>query len=91
MINGIIVVGESFRLRCLRKTLEFKNLGENCAGLTWGILMALPIIVMIIITIIDEVSLIDELFFLVPFVALVAVNGILDHNLEYLWYFLSGF
>jgi hypothetical protein len=64
-----------------KKNTGVQKLGGKLAGLTWGILMTLPIIVMIIIIIIDEVSLIEKLFFLVPFVALVVVNGIL-HKID---------
>ena len=58
-----------------------QELGGKLAGFSWGILMGLPIIGMIIIVIIGEISLIDELIFLAPFIALVAVNGIL-HKID---------
>ncbi len=58
-----------------------QELGGKLAGFSWGILMGLPIIGMIIIVIIGEISLMDELIFLAPFIALVAVNGIL-HKID---------
>ena len=54
-----------------------QKLGGILAGLTWGILMGLPIIVMITIIIIDKTSLINKLIFLIPFVILVLINAVL--------------
>ncbi|HEY60230.1 MAG TPA: hypothetical protein G4N92_06055 [Anaerolineae bacterium] len=54
-----------------------QKLGGKLAGLTWGILMGLPIIGMIAVVIMGKSSLTDELIFLVPFIVLVAINGIL--------------
>ena len=64
-----------------KKNTGDQKLGGKLAGLTWGILMGLPIIVMIAMIAINEVSLIDELVYLVPFIALVAINGIL-HKID---------
>ena len=52
-------------------------LGGKLAGLTWGILMGLPIIGMIAVVVIGKTSLTDELIFFVPFIVLVVINGIL--------------
>jgi len=54
-----------------------QELGGKLAGLTWGILMGLPIIGMIAVVIMGKVSLTDELTFFVPFIVLVIINGIL--------------
>ena len=53
------------------------ELGGKLAGLTWGILMGLPIIGMIAVIILGKASLRDEWIFLIPFIILVAINGIL--------------
>lgn len=54
-----------------------QELGGKLAGLTWGVLMGLPIIGMIAVVIMGKVSLRDELIFFIPFIVLVAINGIL--------------
>lgn len=53
------------------------ELGGKLAGLTWGILMGLPIIGMIAVVIMGKASLKDELIFLIPFIVLVVINGII--------------
>ena len=54
-----------------------QELGGKLAGLTWGILMGLPIIGIIAVVIMGKSSLTDELIFSVSFIVLVAINGIL--------------
>ena len=54
-----------------------QELGGKLAGLTWGILMGLPIIGMIAVIILGKKSLTDELFVLIPFAILIAVNAVL--------------
>jgi len=54
-----------------------QELGGKLAGLTWGILMGLPIIGMIAVIVMGKTSLTEEMIFLIPFIVLVVVNGIL--------------
>ena len=58
-----------------------QKLGGKLAVFSWGVLMGLPIIGMIVIIILDKASLMNELIFFVPFIALVAINGIL-HKID---------
>lgn len=60
-----------------KKDSRNPELGGKLAGLTWGIFMGLPIIGMIAVVIIGKFSLTDELIFFIPFIVLVAINGIL--------------
>ncbi len=53
------------------------ELGGKLALLTWGVVMGLPVIVMILIVILDKATLMGELYFFVPFVVLVIINSIL--------------
>lgn len=54
-----------------------QEVGGKLAGFTWGILMSLPIIGIIAVVVIGNISLTDELIFFVPFIVPVAINGIL--------------
>jgi len=54
-----------------------QELGGTLAGLTWGIIMGLPIIGMLAVIISGKTPLIDELLFLIPFIILVVINAIL--------------
>jgi uncharacterized protein YacL len=54
-----------------------QKVGGKLAGLTWGILMGLPIIGMIAVVIMDIASLTNELILFIPFIVLVVINGIL--------------
>ena len=54
-----------------------QKLGGKLAGFTWGILMGLPILGMITVIVMGKTSLTEELVFLIPFIVLVVVNGIL--------------
>ncbi|MGD9202226.1 MAG: hypothetical protein PVI26_11725 [Chitinispirillia bacterium] len=58
-----------------------QKIGGILAGVTWGIIMILPIIVMIILIIIKEVKLKDEVLYLVPFIILTGINGLL-HKID---------
>ena len=54
-----------------------QELGGKLAGLTWGIIMSLPIIGMLAVIIMGKTPLTDELIFFVPFIILIVINGIL--------------
>ena len=54
-----------------------QEVGGKLAGLTWGVLMGLPIIGMIAVIIMGKSSLTNELIFLIPFIVLVVINSIL--------------
>ena len=60
-----------------KKNTGSYELGGKLALLTWGIIMGFPIIVMIVIVIMEKAAFMDELVFFIPFVILVAINGIL--------------
>ena len=60
-----------------KKDAGNQELGGKLAQLTWGIIMGVPIIGMAAVIIMDINSLTHELLFLVPFVILVAINGVL--------------
>ena len=51
--------------------------GTKLAGLTWGVLTCLPLIVMAVLIITGTMSLIDEMICLVPFLIVVIINGLL--------------
>jgi len=53
------------------------ELGGKLALFTWGIIMGFPMIVMIAIIFMEKAALVDEHIFFIPFVILVAINGIL--------------
>jgi len=53
------------------------ELGGKLALPTWGILMGLPIIGMILAVILGKTSLSEELIYFVPFIILVTINGIM--------------
>ena len=52
-------------------------LGGKLALLTWGILMGLPIIGMILVMILGQASLAEEMIYFIPFIILVIINGIM--------------
>ncbi|MDI6826507.1 MAG: hypothetical protein QMD36_04980 [Candidatus Aenigmarchaeota archaeon] len=54
-----------------------QEFGGKLAGITWGILMGLPIIGMVGVIFVGKTPLIDVLIFFVPFIILVAINGVL--------------
>ncbi len=56
------------------------ELGGKLAGLTWGILMGVPIVGMIVVIIMGTASLARELVFLILFLGLAAVNGVLHRK-----------
>ena len=60
-----------------KKNSGNQQLGGKLAGLTWGILMGLPIIGMIVVVVIGKASLTNELVFFIPFMVVVVINGIL--------------
>ncbi|MCK4664488.1 MAG: hypothetical protein KAT68_16585 [Bacteroidales bacterium] len=64
-----------------KKDTGNQELGGKLAGLTWGVLMGLPILVMIIIVLIKKATLIEELIFFIPFLILVMINGFL-HKID---------
>lgn len=53
------------------------ELGGKLALFTWGIIMGFPMIAMIVIVVMNKATLVDELLFFIPFVILVAINGLL--------------
>jgi hypothetical protein len=63
--------------KLFKKESGNQKLGGILAGITWGIIMILPIIVMVILIIIKEVERKEQILYLVPFVILTAINGFL--------------
>ncbi len=58
-----------------------QKLGGILAVLTWGIIMVLPIIGMILVVVFGKVRLTHELVFFIPFLILVCINGIM-HKID---------
>jgi len=58
-----------------------QELGGKLALFSWAVLMGLPIIGMIGVILLNKASLMNELIFFVPFIVLVAINGLL-HKID---------
>lgn len=55
--------------------------GGKLALFSWSVLMGFPISIMIFIILTNSILLLDELFFFIPFIILVIINGIL-HKID---------
>jgi uncharacterized protein YqhQ len=70
MENGVIVVGTSLILLCLKRIDGNWKFGVKLVGFTWAVLMILPIIGMVVVIITSKAYLEKELALLAIFLIL---------------------
>ncbi len=67
--------------KLFKKESGNQKAGGILAGITWGTIMVLPVISMVLLIITNEVKLKQEMLYLVSFVILTVINGVL-HKID---------